>query len=270
MKSTAVTFIGSLCSRIRRRAASRPSARRLRFSSSRARSSSLARPFADRQPVDVLRHPLRGPDALGHLGSRVGGHQHLVTDGREWAPGRGSEAVPLEAHRHHHAHVPDYVVRVCRYHDLSEPGVILWACPEHHPLTAWPTSWSSSPWSAAPTARPGQKEMHIACGARPWQTLLPGVYLTVSGVRAFRELRRDGLVAQRLRDALNRGLTRPLSPSAPSRAPAIQWPSLPIDAVEALNPGARAGRGAAGSGRTGPGWAPGAAFGEGEGHFFYG
>jgi hypothetical protein len=50
MKSTAVTFIGSRCSRIRRREASRPSARRLRLLSSRARSSSVAIPSQTGKP----------------------------------------------------------------------------------------------------------------------------------------------------------------------------------------------------------------------------
>src|SRR5271166_2482558 len=84
MKSTAVIFIGSSCSLISLRAASRPSARR-------------------RQPADVLGHPLRRPHALGHLGPGVGGHQHLVADGRRVGPGVQviEPPVPLEAHRHH-------------------------------------------------------------------------------------------------------------------------------------------------------------------------
>jgi hypothetical protein len=60
----------------------------------------------DRQPVDVVAHPLRRPHALGYLGPRVGGHEHLVAD--RWRVRARVEVVkptvPLEAHRHHHAH----------------------------------------------------------------------------------------------------------------------------------------------------------------------
>src|SRR6185437_2977449 len=61
---------------------------------------------ADREPANLFRDPLGGPDALGDLGTAVGGHQHLVTDLR-LHPTRVQvveTTVPLEAHRHHHAH----------------------------------------------------------------------------------------------------------------------------------------------------------------------
>ena len=48
---------------------------------------------AHRQPADLIGHPLRRPHALGHLGPGVGGHEHLVADGRRVrARGRGSTA----------------------------------------------------------------------------------------------------------------------------------------------------------------------------------
>jgi len=61
---------------------------------------------ADRQAADFLIHPLRGPNALGHLRASVGGHEHLRPDGRLVGPRVEvvQPAVPLEAHRHHHAH----------------------------------------------------------------------------------------------------------------------------------------------------------------------
>ena len=70
MKSTAVTFIGSSCSLISLRAASRPSARRRRFSSSRARSSSPARPSHTGSP------PMSS-------GTHCGAHTHSATSGPE-------------------------------------------------------------------------------------------------------------------------------------------------------------------------------------------
>ena len=70
MKSTAVIFIGSWCSLISLRVASRPSARRRRFSSSRARSSSLARPA----------HTGRPPISSG---THCGAHTHSATSGPE-------------------------------------------------------------------------------------------------------------------------------------------------------------------------------------------
>src|SRR3984885_13370334 len=61
---------------------------------------------ADRQAIDVLRHPLGGPDALGHLGAAVGGHEHLVADLRLVAARVEvvKPPVPLETDRHDHAH----------------------------------------------------------------------------------------------------------------------------------------------------------------------
>ena len=61
---------------------------------------------ADRQAVDVLRHPLGRPDALGDLGAAVGGHEHLVADLRLVAARVEvvEPPVPLETDRHDHAH----------------------------------------------------------------------------------------------------------------------------------------------------------------------
>jgi hypothetical protein len=69
-KSTAVTFIGSRCSRISRRTAMRPSARRRRFSSSRVRSSSVARPAQTGSP---------SMSSDTHCGA----HTHWATSGPE-------------------------------------------------------------------------------------------------------------------------------------------------------------------------------------------
>src|SRR6516164_10370054 len=61
---------------------------------------------ADRQAADLLVDPLRGPDAFGHLGARVGGHEHLGPHGRLIRPGVQvvQPPVPLKTDRHHHAH----------------------------------------------------------------------------------------------------------------------------------------------------------------------
>lgn len=61
-----------------------------------------------RETVGVLADPLRGPDALGHLGALVGGHQHPVPHlGAELTGIEVVEApVPVEADRAEHAHAP--------------------------------------------------------------------------------------------------------------------------------------------------------------------
>src|SRR5262249_49924941 len=61
---------------------------------------------ADRQAADLFVDPLRGPDALGHLGTRVGGHEYLGPDGRVIRPRVQvvQPSLPLQADRHHHAH----------------------------------------------------------------------------------------------------------------------------------------------------------------------
>src|SRR5690606_35613124 len=58
------------------------------------------------QAADVLRHPLRRPHALGHLGARVGGDEDLVAHLRAVRAGVEvvEAAVPGEADCHHHAH----------------------------------------------------------------------------------------------------------------------------------------------------------------------
>ena len=58
------------------------------------------------QAAHVVGYPLRRPDTLGDLGTGVGGHEHLVADGRRVRPWIEvvQPSVPLEADRHHHAH----------------------------------------------------------------------------------------------------------------------------------------------------------------------
>ena len=73
-----MTFIGSPCSRISRRAATRPSARRARLASSRDRCSSVASPAHTGSPsISSLTH-CGAQMHFGHLGPGVGGHEHPV------------------------------------------------------------------------------------------------------------------------------------------------------------------------------------------------
>ena len=107
-QSTPVTFIGRPSSRIRRCAATRIPARRLRLASSRSRAAASAMPDADREPADVVGHVLRRPDHLGHLRPGVRRREDMVADARAVLTGIEvvEPALRRVRHRHHPAHAP--------------------------------------------------------------------------------------------------------------------------------------------------------------------
>jgi hypothetical protein len=105
-------FMGSWCSRTSRFTATFASARRRRLAFVTVEVGLRRQPGEQRQAADVV-HPLRGPDALGDLGTGVGRDEDLVADARgQLARVEVVQApVPLEGDGAHHRHGGDRTAR---------------------------------------------------------------------------------------------------------------------------------------------------------------